>query len=96
MQDQQAEKGWNDFLNVCARIDSASDLNKFFNLFLTLEEKDLLTSRFLIIQALLEEELTQRAIAEKFKISISQITRGSNALKIIDSDLKTFLKTHLK
>ena len=40
--------------------------------------------------------MTQREIAETCKASIGQITRGSNALKIIDARLKTFLESNLK
>lgn len=88
-------KGWQEFLNLCCKVQRPEDLENLLNLFLTLEEKELLASRCLIIQALSEEKLTQREIAEKYHVSISQITRGSNALKIIDRKLKKFLETEL-
>lgn len=84
--------GWTGFIELCSKVQSAEDLNRFFDLFLTIEEKETLRKRFLIIKALHEGELTQREIAEKFHVSISQITRGSNALKIIDGNLEAFLK----
>ena len=71
-------------------------MNDFFDLFLTIEERETLAARTLIIKAMLENELTQREIAEKFGVSISKITRGSNALKIIPPTLKEFLKKHLQ
>jgi TrpR family trp operon transcriptional repressor len=85
------EKDWHDFLKLCSKLKSEKDLENLFNLFFTLEEKEVLASRFEIIKKLLEEKLTQREIAETCKVSISQITRGSNALKIIDPKFKTSL-----
>ncbi len=88
--------GWQGFLTLCTKIKSSDEFRQFFELFLTLEEQEVIGKRYLIIKALESGELTQREIAEKFKVSISQITRGSNALKIIDAELLKFLKTQLK
>jgi len=60
-------------------------------LFFTIEEKETLSSRYLIIKALLQGDETQREIADIHKVSIAQITRGSNALKLISPELKTLL-----
>jgi len=90
------EDGWQGFLDLCSKIQSAEELGQFLDLFLTIEEKELLASRYLIINALLEGLLTQREIAETYKVSIAQITRGSNALKVIDPALKKFLLKKLK
>jgi len=90
--DDMTKKNWEEFLKVCSTIDSPGEFHQFFDLFLTIEEKETLTSRYLIIKALLEGKLTQREIAEKCKVSIAQITRGSNAIKIISPELKELLR----
>jgi TrpR family trp operon transcriptional repressor len=90
------KKGWQDFLKFCSKINSPEVMGEVFDLFLTIEEKETLASRYLIIKALVEGELTQREIAETCKVSIAQITRGSNALKIISPKLKELLKSRLK
>lgn len=90
------DQSWNAFLELCTKINSAEALKKFFELFLTHEEKELLKSRYLIVKALLDGQLTQREIANTYKVSISQITRGSNALKMIDEDLENFLNINIK
>lgn len=90
------KSGWREFLTLCSEIDSPEEMQQLFDLFMTIEEKETLASRYLIIKALFEAELTQRAIAEKYNVSIAQITRGSNAMKIISPKLKNLLKTHLK
>lgn len=90
------EKAWIDFLKLCSKVPSQKELSHLLDLFLTIEEKHVLASRYAIIKALLEERHTQREIAKKYHVSIAQITRGSNALKIIDEKTKDFLKKHLK
>ena len=77
-----SEDGWRAFIELCGHF-KGQELSELFDLFLTLEEKEDIGRRFQILQALISEELTQREIAERLKVSISKITRGSNALKII-------------
>lgn len=86
------EKAWNLFIEICQKVKSAEDFNKLFDLFLTIEEKNLLASRLKIIQGLLQDELSQREMAKEYNVSIAQITRGSNALKRIDPKLEEFLR----
>ena len=87
--------GWRRFLKLCSKIETPEKAELLFDLFLTLEEKEMLGQRFLIVKALLEGGMTQREIGEKYKVSISQITRGSNAMKTIDKKFKEFLQTNL-
>jgi len=90
------KEGWKMFLDVCFEAKQSSCLEQLFNLLLTEEEKEHLSSRMQIIKALLNQKLSQREISDKMKVSISQITRGSNALKIISDDLLTFLETYVR
>lgn len=90
------EEGWKMFLDVCLQTKKTSRLEELFSLFLTIEEKEHLSSRMQIINALLSEKLSQREISDEMKVSISQITRGSNALKIISDDLLKFLETYVR
>lgn len=84
--------GWRAFIKLCSHFKTNEELKELFDLFLTLEEKEDVAKRFRILKALLDEKLTQREIAEKLGVSISKITRGSNALKIISSQLREALK----
>lgn len=83
---------WDQFVELCSQIKSAEKLREFFDLFLTIEEKEVIAARLVIVQALLEGKHTQREIANIYQVSISQITRGSNALKIVDQQLLKFLR----
>jgi TrpR family trp operon transcriptional repressor len=76
-------------------METPEKFNSFLSLFLTFEERETMGSRYLIIKALLEAHLTQRKIAKTYNVSIAQITRGSNALKIVDVKFKEFLKRKL-
>ena len=89
------ESGWPDFLKLCSKLESPEEFNQFFSLFLTYEERETMVSRYLIVKALLEGQLTQREMSETYKVSIAQITRGSNALKIIDPKFKKMLEKKL-
>lgn len=83
------------FIDLCLKAKNADKLEQLLDLFLTLEEKEMVVSRYQILHALLKTKLTQREIASKFGLSIAQITRGSNALKIIGKDLSIFLEENL-
>lgn len=88
MVSSESEEGWQGFLKLCSKTDKIELLSQLFDLLFTFEEKETLSSRYVIIKLLLENKLTQREISEKYKVSIAQITRGSNALKIISPQLR--------
>lgn len=81
-------QGWQQFLTLCMSAESEQQLSELLGLLLTLEERDALSMRALLIKELLKGEKTQREIAQNLHISIAKITRGSNALKIVSDDLK--------
>lgn len=89
---QTTAPGWREFLELCSKMKSPEDYDHLFALFLTHEERETMASRYVIVKALLDERLTQREIAETSHVSIAQITRGSNALKIVDPNFKRKLK----
>ena len=86
--ESEQNRGWELFIALCRQPSMHKKFNELFGLLLTSEERSSLSTRCLLIQALLEDKMTQREIAEEFNISISKITRGSNALKLIDSQLR--------
>ena len=94
MEKTTSEDGWSPLLDLLAKVDHPKKMKKLLNLFLTIEEKETLASRYLIVKALLEGQLTQREISDHYEVSISQITRGSNALKTTDGDIKKLIEKH--
>lgn len=92
MSDLSTEDGWRAFLELCSKFQQKEELEELFDLFFTLEEKEALSKRHTLVKALLDEKMTQREISEAMRVSISKITRGSNALKIISKQLREALK----
>ena len=95
MKTQSVEDDWCRFLELCLKLKTAEELNDFFDLFLTYEEKKDLTNRYLIVRELLKGKLTQREISSELHVSIANITRGSNGLKRIGDPLRKFLMKRL-
>lgn len=94
MKQRENEEVWGKFLELTSSISDPEDLKELFDLFFTLKEKETIIGRYLVVQALEKGQLTQREIAKMHQLSISQITRGSNALKVIDASLQEVLKKH--
>jgi TrpR family transcriptional regulator, trp operon repressor len=92
MRRKSSEDGWHSFIELCSAFATPEKLEELFDFFFTLEEKEALAKRVQLVKALLEEKMTQREIAEAQGVSISKITRGSNALKIISKQLREALK----
>jgi TrpR family trp operon transcriptional repressor len=96
MQKKNEKDGWRRFVRLCSQCKNPEELEEILDLFLTLEEKEDLSKRYLIVKALLDEKLTQREIASGLHVSISKITRGSNALKTTNPQTKGALKEKIK
>lgn len=75
------------FLELFVRSSNIHKLSELIELLFTKEEINALEVRLKVIKCLIENKYTQRELAQKFKMSISRITRGSNALKLVSEDL---------
>ena len=88
----QSDFAWQDFISHCHTLNSEDELAEFFDTFLTSTEKFEFANRLKIIKELLRDEKTQRDIARDLKVSLANVTRGSNVLKTSKYDLKKLLK----
>lgn len=95
MTDKSIKKGWQQFLQWEHAAQKNKQVDAFFDLLLTPEEYDTISKRALLIKALLEGSISQRDIAETYDVSISKITRGSNALKRIPMSLRKLLEKEI-
>lgn len=86
------KSSWQSFLSLCLKAQNNDELAHLFDCFLTPEEKKDIADRFLIIKSLLEGQMTQREMSDKLHVSIAKITRGSNALKVMNPKIKDFLE----
>ena len=73
---------------------SVEDARELLSLFMTIDELTEMDGRVRIIQALLEQELTQREMSSQLGVSIAKITRGSNALKRCPNSLVHYLRRY--
>lgn len=87
--------GWEHFIRLCQDAKDEVIFKDLLDFLFTFEEKEHLAKRILLVRELLSGEKPQREISKDLKISVAKITRGSNALKQIDPDLKEFLSQQL-
>jgi Trp operon repressor len=87
-----ANDGWHSFMENCLKQNRRQDLEIFFNVFLTVSEKDELSKRFNIILELLKGTKTQREIARDLGVSIANVSRGANVLKTYPQNIKEILQ----
>lgn len=88
--------GWQGFIKLCLSAKDEHLLSELLEVFLTHEERASIETRYLIVQALLDNQKSQRDISRDLKVSISKITRGSNELKRVPPLLKQYLLDNLK
>ncbi len=91
---ESAVDGWRRFVDLCLKAKSRVQIEDLFKLLLTFQERRNVAKRLQLVIALIEGKMNQRDMAKQFKISIGRITRGSNALKTINPDLRSYLDTH--
>lgn len=94
--DKKIQQGWEGFKQLCLALNQLPDPQEFFDLYLTPKERDDLANRFLIVQKLLENQLSQREMALELDVSIAKITRGSNELKSCSQALIEFINSNIK
>jgi TrpR family trp operon transcriptional repressor len=87
---------WDRVIDLLLSCKTQEDLNRFFDFILTHDERDMISKRLALTQALLLKEKSQRQIAEDLSLSIALITRGSNELKRTSSENISWIKKLLK
>lgn len=74
------QKIWAKFVKITAS-QNTEDLKLWLDVILTQAEKSDIADRIQILEGLLKDRLSQRDLAAQLEVSISKITRGSNALR---------------
>lgn len=82
------EESWQEFLDLILKCDNKEDLYKLFDIFLTLSEKEAIANRYAIINKLLTNPDTHRNLAKNLSVSLANITRGANLLKLRKLDIE--------
>ncbi len=84
-----------DFIEIIYKTKNLGLLKELMALLTTLDEQQSFGKRIQVIKALMKGTLTQREIAKDLHLSIAKITRGSNALKLISSEMENFLEKNV-
>ena len=82
---------WDKFINNCLEMNEVDQLERFFELTLTPAEREKIAARYMILAELLRADKTQREIAAELGVSIFNVTRGANQLKIVDQASKKLI-----
>ncbi len=83
---------WENFIANCLACTSTEDLNKFFQLTLTPAEREKIAARYMILSELINGSKTHREIAANLKVSIFNVTRGANQLKVTEESARKLIK----
>ncbi|MCE3269000.1 MAG: tRPR [Burkholderiales bacterium] len=83
---------WQEFLGQCLKYKTIDELAEFFELFLTISEREEIPKRLQIVNELIKGKSTQREIAKNLKVSIANVTRASNIIKSKQFNLTKLLK----
>jgi Trp operon repressor len=78
---------WEIFLKKYMKL-TLTEEKVFVNAILTYSERQEIQKRIRIFEELFKNELTQKAIAEKLKVSTANVTRGVNTIRSTNYDLK--------
>jgi TrpR family trp operon transcriptional repressor len=84
----------NEIANALANIDDPQLIENFLKSILTDNEARDISSRWELVK-LLDQGMSQRKIADKLKLSLCKITRGSKELKKENSAFKKVIRDYL-
>ena len=83
---------WQSLIKLLAQTNSEVEMSQLLAFLLTPEEKVQLSKRLRLTQLMAFSTLSQREIAKQLNMSISTVTRCSNALKSLPKAAKDKLK----
>ncbi len=86
------EKNWQSLIRVIRILKSDNELSLLLDFLFTLEEKRQLSNRYALAQQMVLAQKSQREIAKDLGVSISTVTRCSNALKLLPDEIKQKFK----
>ena len=91
MADSPKYENWQEVVELIQRAAKEDKESELLNMLLTQDERDTLTARVNIVYELLRGDMSQRQLSQMLGVGIATITRGSNELKRVDDDTKSWL-----
>lgn len=78
---------WAKFIANCRALNNEQELQQFLDLLLTPAERENIAARYMILFELLHTHKTHREIAADLEVSIFNVTRGANQLKLSTAEV---------
>lgn len=91
MSENKNDSSWQDLIELFSAVEDEQSIEKLLQVLFTHDERNDIAKRVQIIRSLLRGDKTQRQLAQDLNVSIAKITRGSNALKSIDDEVRALL-----
>ena len=83
---------YRELTDILSKAKNKGEIQDILDFILTPEEKEQLRKRVLLTRVLLENGISQRDISKSIEVSISTITRCSNALKQVPNHVKDLFR----
>jgi TrpR family trp operon transcriptional repressor len=83
---------WRKLITILSEAKTKSEMSALCDFLFTAEERQQLENRVLLTSALIDAKMSQREVAKSIGVSISTVTRCSNALKRVDDNVKEQFK----
>jgi TrpR family trp operon transcriptional repressor len=83
---------YRELTDILSKAKNKGEIQDILDFILTPEEKEQLRKRVLLTRILLENGMSQRDISKSIEVSISTITRCSNALKQVPNYVKDLFR----
>ncbi|WP_192483577.1 MULTISPECIES: trp operon repressor [Cysteiniphilum] len=82
------ESNWKNLVKLLQQTNDETEMTKLLDFLFTLEEKNQISNRYALAELMILGEKPQREIAKNLGVSISTVTRCSNALKVLPDEIK--------
>jgi TrpR family transcriptional regulator, trp operon repressor len=89
------EEGWWKWIELLVAVQRTEEMDEMLHLFLTESEREAIADRYQLVKELIRGEKSQRQIADDLGLSISKVTMGSKAVRIISSPLRRTLEVRM-
>lgn len=82
------QSNWKSLVKLLQQTNDEIEMRMLLDFLFTLEEKNKISNRYALAQEMIIVEKSQREIAQSLGVSISTVTRCSNALKVLPDEIK--------
>ncbi len=86
------KSGWEGFCQAILDCKNIEELDVFLDVFMTISEKEAIIRRFALVKELITTKKSHREIAKDLNVSVANVTRGSNLIKVKKPEIEHIMK----